>query len=366
MDQSERRLLVVSHTGLVAGAETVLLRLVSGAIDAGWSIEAACPNGPLAERLEAAGVRCHVIPDLTLPAGPMVLALARLMWRTVMAALLLRSVSADCRVILVNRFFALPALRLARPRRPVALLAHDVLLRRSWTTVLRSGRKVVTLAIAVSDTVARSLAATDVPVTVVRNGTPWPVEPVRDGPPSNPVIGCVGLLTPLKGQDVLLEAASMLPAEVKLELVGGRFPKDAPYAERLARRADEPDLQGRVTFAGVLEDVNSRMRNWSVAVSASVLPEAGPLAPLEAMSIGLPMVGTDHGGTTEVLGEAGLLVPPGDPRAMADALSRLLSDRELWHRCHLAGPSQIAAALTLDRQVHELLRVLSDLAGLNL
>jgi len=365
MDRPRRRLLVVSHTGLVAGAETVLFRLVSGAVDAGWSIEAACPTGPLTETLEASGVRCKTIPDLTLPPGPMVIALARLAWRTHLAARRLHALSKDRQLIVVNRFFALPALRLARPQCPVVLLAHDVMIRRSWSAVLRVGRKVVDLAIAVSDTVAGSLSSRGVPVTVVRNGTPWPVEPMPDAPPSDPVIGCVGLLTPLKGQDVLLDAVSMLPAEVKVELVGGRFPKDAPYVQRLNRRADEPDLRGRVTFVGNTDDVQARMRNWSVGVSASVLPEAGPLAPLEAMSIGLPMVGTNHGGTPEVLGDAGLLVPPGDARAMAEALSRLLSDRELWQRCHAAGPRLIADGLTLDRQVRELLEVLADLADLN-
>jgi glycosyltransferase involved in cell wall biosynthesis len=139
-----------------------------------------------------------------------------------------------------------------------------------------------------------------------------------------------------------------------------------PYAQMLRTRADEPDLRGRVTFVGRADDPLSRMRGWSLAVSSSVEPEAGPLAVLEAMSIGLPLVGTDLGGTPEVLGDAGLLVPPGDAGAMAEGLSRLLSDRELWRRCHQEGPRLTAGGLTIDRQLRDLLDVLAGLcvAGL--
>jgi len=115
-----------------------------------------------------------------------------------------------------------------------------------------------------------------------------------------------------------------------------------------------------VRFLGRQDDALGRMRAWTVAVSASVLPEAGPLAPLEAMSIGLPMVGTDHGGTPEVLGRAGLLVAPDDAEAMASAINRLLDDHSLWESCHRAGPIQIENGLRLDQQLAGLLRVLGE------
>ncbi|MGD0254544.1 MAG: glycosyltransferase family 4 protein [Acidimicrobiales bacterium] len=362
---SKRRLLVVSPTALMSGAETVLLRLVGAAIEAGWLVDAACPPGALARELEAAGAECSAIPDLKLPAGPLGLALGRLAWRTAIAARHLRATSRRSEMAVVNSIFALPALRIAGTGRPVVWLVHDVLRRRSWFAMLHAGRAVVTLAVAVSEAVAAPLSAQGLAVEVVRNGTPWPVVPVGDEPPSPPVIGCVALLTPWKGQHVVLEAASMLPAEVTVELVGGCFPKDTPYAESLRRRAAQPDLRGRVTFVGHVDDILARMRTWNVAVSPSIEPEAGPLAPLEAMSVGLPLVGTDHGGTSEVVGDAGLLVAPSDVCAMADALSKLLSDRELWSRCHNAGPRQIADGLTLDRQLRDLLDVIAGLADVS-
>jgi glycosyltransferase involved in cell wall biosynthesis len=102
------------------------------------------------------------------------------------------------------------------------------------------------------------------------------------------------------------------------------------------------------------------MRTWTVAVSSSVAPEAAPLNVLEAMSIGLPMVASVLGGTPEVLGDAGLLVPPDDPQAMAAALRRLLSEDDLYRRCADAGPLAIAGGLRLEDARDDFFEALSD------
>jgi glycosyltransferase involved in cell wall biosynthesis len=178
------------------------------------------------------------------------------------------------------------------------------------------------------------------------------------------VIGCAAFLTSWKGQDVFLDAIARMRhgQEVKVELMGGHGPKDGPFVRVLRERVAQPDLDGRVEILGDVSDPLARMRTWTVAVSASVDPEAGPLATLEAMSIGLPMVGPDHGGTAEVLTGAGLLVPPGDPDAMAAALDRLLEDTRLWDALHAEGPRKIAAELTLDSQIDQLLDVVATVA----
>ena len=79
------------------------------------------------------------------------------------------------------------------------------------------------------------------------------------------------------------------------------------------------------------------------------------------MSVGVPVVGTDHGGTSEVLGDAGLLVPPRDPVAMAAAIERLLAEPDLRRRCADAGPRTVAAALTLEHWADELTAKLTAL-----
>lgn len=358
--EDRRRLLVVSPTALMGGAEIVLMRLVTAAARDGWRVQAACPDGPLVGALEKAGARlAGSIPDLKLRSGPKLWALARLALHTARASRILRVLCRNADVVLVNGIFALPALRIAQPQTPVVWLPHDVVRTSRWRAVVRAGERVVSVAVAVSEAAAEPLRARGLPVEVVRNGTPWPVEPLRDGPTGPPVIGCAALLTPVKGQHVLLEAVALLPDDVRLELVGGRGPKDGFYVAALQRRAAEPDLRERVEFAGHLDDVVERMRSWHIAVLPNVQPEAAPLTPLEAMSLGLPVVASDLGGASEVLGDAGLLVPPEDPGALELALSRLLTDADLWSRCHDAGPRQIVArGLTVDRQMRDLLELL--------
>jgi glycosyltransferase involved in cell wall biosynthesis len=216
--------------------------------------------------------------------------------------------------------------------------------------------------LAVSEAAAVPVREVGLPVHVIHNGTPSPVPRAPDEPPKNPIVGCAAALTNWKGQDVLLEAVAMLDSKVRVELLGQRFPKDAAYERSLRARAEQPDLSGRVCFLGFREDVLDVMRRWTVAVSASVDPEAVGLTTLEAMSVGIPVVGTDIGATPSIVGGAGLLVPPGDPVAMADAISRVIGDVQLWHRCHKAGPALVEAHFSLDRQLESTLCWLETIA----
>ena len=353
------RLLAVTATGEVSGAERVLLRLLEHAGRRGWDVHCAAPAGRLVDALPDP-VRHVEVPALGRGGGPA--ATARTLLRWVVAARRVRRAARGADVVLVNSLGALPAVRLARPRAPVVWLAHDVLVRPDRVRLYRACRGVLARVAAVSAAVAAPLGD-GVPVTVVHNGVPWPVTPVTPVMPGDPaagapVVGINALLTPWKGHQVLLDAVELLPDGVRLELMGGHLPTDAEHAAALRRRVARAPWRDRVRLLGHVDDPLARMRGWTVGVSASTEPEACPLNVLEAMSLGLPVVATDHGGSPEVLAGSGLLVPPGDATALAAAVTRLVEDHDLWRRCSEAGRRRVAEAHRLDAQTEALLRVL--------
>lgn len=361
------RLLAVNHTALVAGAEILLLRALARARAEGWSVLVASPRGALVEHLRAAGLGHVELPDLMLPDGRPPLAGARLALAHAEAARRVRRAAAGADVVVANGIRVLPTARLSRTTTPTVWLAHNLVDRPRWRRVARACAPAVDLVVAGSEAVAASVRAAGaraLPVHVVRYGTPWPVEPAPPTPPQPPVVGSVALLTPWKGHLVLLDAlARMRRTDAALELVGGSFPKDGAHVAALQQRAVRPDLEGRVRFRGAVPDALPVLRTWAVAVVASTDPEGGPLSMLEAMSVGVPVVATDHGGPPELLGDAGLLVPPGDPAALAAALDRLLGDAALHRRCAARGPRLVAAGLRLEDQLAGLLDAFGTAAG---
>jgi glycosyltransferase involved in cell wall biosynthesis len=182
---------------------------------------------------------------------------------------------------------------------------------------------------------------------VIYNGVPDPPPPdtardIRDelGIGSDqPVLGTVAVLRPQKALDVLLRAADILRREFPnlRVLIAG---KGVPEAEetRLRRMAAELGLEETVTFLGPREDAVDLMRIFDVAALSSDF-EGTPLAVMEYMGIGKPVVATRVGGVPEIVteGETGLLVEPRQPNALAEAVAKLLRDPELARRMGEAG-----------------------------
>jgi glycosyltransferase involved in cell wall biosynthesis len=181
------------------------------------------------------------------------------------------------------------------------------------------------------------------------------------------VIGIAALLTPWKGHEVVLDAFAQLEStDVVLEIMGGVPANDERYAQALQLRSARLGIADRVRFLGHRDDPLDTMRRWSIAISASTDPEAGPLVGLEAMSLGLPVIATDHGGVTEVLGSAGVLVPPGDAVALARTIDALLADEDARQRHGAAGPDIVRSrGFTLEAQSAHWLAVLESVAGGN-
>lgn len=349
------RVVVIGHSASGSGAERVLLRYVDAMLEAGWSVAGACPEGFLGRELRARGIDPWILPDLQLAEGNRAVTVVRMLARWANAAAIIRSRTSEEDVLVVNGLLALPTVRLAGRSRSAVWLVHDVVVRRDLRLVAKLSARNLAAAIGVSDAAAAFPRSLGRPTTVVRNGTAWPVGQAHPNTRTRPIVGINAMVTPWKGHEVLLDAVGKLPG-VDLEILGGRFPKDGEYLERLALRAERPDLTGRVRFLGHRDDPLDAMRGWSVAVSASTEPEAGPLAVLEAMSLGIPVVATGHGGAVEVVGSAGLLVEPGNAEELSMAIRSLVTDEELRKRCSTAGRESVAAGLTEDASNEAFLR----------
>ncbi|QEM44093.1 glycosyltransferase family 4 protein [Mycolicibacterium grossiae] len=353
--------LFVAHTGNVSGAEKVLLDLVGQALAEGRTVGVACPVGPLRDALPA-GVTHVTLPPLGLGGESGVarlLGAGRLAGRWLRAAAVLRrAMRRPGTVTVVNSLFALPAVRLGGGRGAASWLVHDTVTSGKQRAVASIGRAGVRRAVAVSEATAAPLRAMGFDVVVAHNGVRWPVARLGGALHDPPVVGMLALLTPWKGHGVLLDAIARLPG-VRLELAGGSFPGDVAYVEELKARADRDDLAGRVRFLGYV-DPAAAMAGWDVVVSASVLPEAGPLNVLEAMSHGLPVVGSDHGGTSEFLaGGAGLLYPPGDADALAAGIRRVLDDADLRRSLGDTAREYVATHHDISTTIPAMLRALA-------
>jgi len=142
---------------------------------------------------------------------------------------------------------------------------------------------------------------------------------------------CVGTIEPRKNLPILLDAyAALRPHYPRLGLViaGGKGWLYQSFFERLQSLGLE--TQTRVTLTGYVPDDDlAALINCAEVFAFPSIFEGFGLPPLEAMACGVPVVCSNASSLPEVVGEAGLLLPPHDVRAWADALARLLTDAQL-------------------------------------
>jgi glycosyltransferase involved in cell wall biosynthesis len=149
----------------------------------------------------------------------------------------------------------------------------------------------------------------------------------RHGAASEIILGTAGRLVELKGIEYMLEAAAELRREfptVRVEIAGA-----GPQRAKLEAAAAHSGLRAHVAFLGWINDLASLLPHWDVFVMPS-LEEGFPIAALDAMAAGLPVVASDVGGVPEVIedGQTGWLVPPRDADALASRLRLLLRNPE--------------------------------------
>ena len=208
-------------------------------------------------------------------------------------------------------------------------------------------------------------------IHVIRNGARIPVFDkkairmrVRSElgiPDAGKVVMMVARLNPKKGVEDLIEAAALvlkdfpdtwfvIVGEVVLESTG----QEKAYANRLVARARELGLGEHIVFTGLRRDIPRLLP----AADLSVLPsfsEGLPNAVIEAMASGLPVVATNVGGIPEIIrqGRTGLLVTPGDIRALAESINTVLQNPFLARRLGEAARARIQDGFSFEKMFRE-------------
>ena len=174
--------------------------------------------------------------------------------------------------------------------------------------------------------------------------------------PDEVLFGVVGRVHWWKGQDVFLEAAARVRERVpqaRFAIVGDVVPGEEWRLQALRERARRLGIADRVIWAGYREDTPQVMAALDVLVLPSTQPEPFGLVVVEAMATGKPVIATAHGGPTETVvdGETGLLVPPEDAEALAEAMVELAVAPDARADMGSAGRERMLAHYTIERHV---------------
>ncbi len=346
----------LTHEGRGAGSSVSIALLARAQREAGDRVLVGCPPGYLADRVREAGIDWI---DLDLGA------IGR-------GAAAIGEVAQRERVDVVNAHSSRDRAACRRLRFMGRLPAALVMTRRAMPrstpfSALASGLAADRV-IAVSHPVARALVRRGTPagrVSVVHNAldlarvdhrpgpadtaavwaTVWGSDPHGPGAGGDALDGrpVIGVVSRRKDQEVLLRALPHLSAPLTLVCVG--IERD-PTLTWLAVAA-EPH---RVAFVPFQDDVRPFYDLFDVVVLPS-RSEGLSQALMEAMALGKPVVATRAGGNTDLIvnGVHGLLVPPNDDAAMAEAIQHLLADRELGRRLGAAARERVRAAFTIER-----------------
>ena len=177
------------------------------------------------------------------------------------------------------------------------------------------------------------------------------------------VIGTVGRIKfKRKGQEFLLQAAKLLldrGIKATCLLAGGPAPGAENHAAEMRDLAETLGVQ--TIFTGEIQDARCAYAAMDIFVLPSAQPEPFGGVVMEAMALGLPVIGTNIGGTIEQVaeGETGFLVPPADPAAMAEAIGKLASDHDQRRRMGVNGRQRVAKKFQIRGMIDRVLVIYS-------
>ncbi len=371
------KVVLASHSGQIAGAELVLLELVTGLIARGVAVNVLLPGpGVLGDRLAAAGARRWSVryewwaalrrsrADARRRAGRNLLAAVSMLP-------LLRRLEPD---VVVTNTLTIPSAAVAAKvlRIPHVWYLHefgekdhglhfDLGLRRSVRLVNRLSARVIVNSRATYDEFSRHIPSEKLRVAYcgvhvpdgLARACPQPERPFR--------LVLVGLKAPSKGQEDAIRAVGLLRErgrDIRLALVGHSAPDYAPWLARLAREVRADDV---VDFVDFTEDRFPYLQQAHVALMCS-RSEAFGRVTVEAMKLGLPVIGANRAATRELIRDevTGLLYAHGDPSDLAERIDRLYRDPALRERLGCNAQEWARATFSVARHTADVMNVLDE------
>jgi len=185
---------------------------------------------------------------------------------------------------------------------------------------------------------------------------------------SDQVVGLIGRLVAWKGHRVFLPAMAALAKthpRLRCLIVGDGEVTEPTYQHELEVQTAELGLSKHVIFTGYRSGIPALLPALDVLVHCSLRPEPFGRVIIEGMAAGVPIVGAADGAVPEIVedGRSGLLTPPGDAGALAEAVGRLLDDQSLAESMRQAARQRVCALFNVDTHVQKIQTVYRELLG---
>ena len=353
---SERplRVLVVTANAIVGGMESAVLRLAARLARPACELIALCPF----ESAFTAALRECGVPVSIAPIGD------RLRWHAIQyAAGLVREREIDVIHAHLPAAHAVAALAGSVTHTPVLATIHAMHLSMWDLEVHRLGGTHLCFVSEAARAHALAVGVQAARMTVIRNGVDTETfRPRTDACAERElVVGYVGRLSPEKNPALFVRVAARLRAQgapARFVVIG-----DGPMRRELEALADALALRDAITFVGECRNMPARYRALDLLLLTS-WHEGTPLALLEAMASGVPVVATDVGGVAELIvaGSTGCLAPAGDEVRLTELASTLLQDRETLDRYGRAAREHARTHFSIDEQVRRTSALLHEIA----
>lgn len=366
--------LVVHASSDLYGSDLACLAVVEGLTARGWGATVTVPRpGPLVPLLENAGAAVIELDPLKfrrVDLRPRQLPSTVKNWSTNLVAL--RRLGRERRFDLVYTTTAPTtggSILARRWRVPHAYHVHEIFwypapLVRAFEALLRTADVVLCCSAAVASQFASERVRARTRVVHTGATVDANIRPAELFASSPTVVTCVARLNEWKGQEILVEAADLVRRKhpIVVRLIGDVYGSEIGYRTRLERMVDDLGLHEVVVLEGERRDAQQLVAEGDISVLPSRRAEPFGMALVEAMALGRPCVATSAGGPLEIVrhGVDGLLVPPGDAPALAEAIVSLIENPALA-RSLGANARERAASFRIEAMVEGVLASFDDL-----